>query len=356
MPDPNDRDPNDRIDDGGGGSHPFLTEKGLRLQQLGPRTDNSLPMTMPAYPPMDSYGSGAIPIEVETAPTDPFDFRADADKPIHNVRPSRKFPDPAKLARTPLTRYFETAPIVATKSSPLRAIGKLFIQIASDARLPLAMGSAWITGPSTIATAAHNLYDVTTRTWSRALEFHPAYDYYKTGTSLSCRVTSCYLPRTYMSNPATNHDVAICYVDRNIGDIVGHAIEMETITDEDFFNDNPVAIVGYPAGSGFDFGKQLWRSRGEYLFGQGSGQINGIDSDFAPVMATNFGGGASGCPWLAEDKLAGPGKYKAVGVTSGHAKLRYARGELNLNSLVSPYFGPKMFDLLNDDQVFHEFS
>ncbi|NNE01465.1 MAG: glutamyl endopeptidase, partial [Pirellulaceae bacterium] len=48
--------------------------------------------------------------------------------------------------------------------------------------------------------------------------------------------------------------------------------------------------------------------------------------------------------------------YQAVGVTSGHAKLRYVRGEPNLATLTSPYFGNRMFSALNDQSVFHDFS
>ncbi len=341
-------EPDDRIvypDGGGGGQHPFLTPKGLRLQQLGRKDDFSVPMELPDF----RESGSSLPIE---PPIDPFDFSADKNKKIFNVRPSAAFPRVETLAESPLTPYFQIRRAEKSQASRLRAVGKLFIQISSDTRLPLAMGSAWITGPSTIATAAHNLYDSNTRTWSRALEFHPGYDYYATDAKPTCRVTSCYLPRAYLTNPATNLDVAICYVDRNIGDIVNAKIPTRTVDDIDFFNKNRVAIVGYPAGSGFDFGKQLWQSEGEYLFGQGSGP----DSDFAPVMATSFGGGASGCPWLIADPDRGQGHYLAIGVTSGHAKLRYGRGELNLNSLVSPYFGPRMFAALNDDQVFHEFA
>ncbi len=107
-------------------------------------------------------------------------------------------------------------------------------------------------------------------------------------------------------------------------------------------------IVGYPASSGFDFGKQMWQSRGDYLFGQS----NRPGGDYAPAMATDFGGGASGCPWLVKEPFTG--EYVAIGVTSGHAKLRYLRGESNLMSLVSPYFGPRLFDLLENDRVYHE--
>ena len=199
-------------------------------------------------------------------------------------------------------------------------------------------------------TSAHNLYDFTSRRWSKALEFHPGYDYYTSKEQPTCRVTSCYIPRGYFDNPATNHDIAVCYVDRNIGDIVDAKIEMKPIDSNDIFNHTPVAIVGYPAGSGFDFGKQMWQSVGDYLFGRG----NGPGDDYAPAMATNFGGGASGCPWLISD--ADTGQYSAVGVTSGHAKLRYVRGEPNLMSLTSPFFGARMFDRLNDNPIFHDFA
>lgn len=72
------------------------------------------------------------------------------------------------------------------------------------------------------------------------------------------------------------------------------------------------------------------------------------------MIATNFGGGASGCPWIIKDPETE--RYQAVGVTSGHAKLRYVRGEPNLATLTSPFFGSRMFSELNDSPVFHDFG
>lgn len=122
------------------------------------------------------------------------------------------------------------------------------------------------------------------------------------------------------------------------------------IVKSDFFDNPKVAIVGDPAGSGFDFGKQMWQSVGDYLFGHS----NGPSDDYSPVLGTDFGSGASGCPWIIKDTETG--KYRAVGVTSGHAKLRYLRGEPNLASLTSPYFSHRMFSHRNDHAVFHDFG
>jgi V8-like Glu-specific endopeptidase len=327
------------------GEHPFLTPKGLRLQQMG-RNDTTVPMEMPVYPysaPFD-LSDGPVP------PVDPFDFKVGEDAPIHNVLPSAKHPSPASLGLRSLSSLYTTQLVATPQANELRAIGRLFIQVESDPSRDLASGSAWITGPSTVMTAAHNLYDFTTKTWSLALEFHPGYDYFSAEPLPTCRITSCYIPRGYFDNPTTNHDIATCYVDRNIGDIVNAQIPMLPVPSYDFFEHNSVAIVGYPAGSGFDFGKQMWQSQGEYLFGRSSGP----EDDYSPVMATNFGGGASGCPWLVKDPKTD--KYVSVGVTSAHAKLRYLRGEPNLQALTSPYFGFRLFDRLNDNPIFHEFD
>jgi V8-like Glu-specific endopeptidase len=358
MPDPYKPAPYepDRYDS----DHPFLTEKGLRLQQMG-RVGENYPIEMPSYPAIpdargldDVLPDGTVVDSIDpglSPAKDVFDFSLTNTAPIHNVSPSRQFPDPSALAKMSLAPYFKSQLASSPGNDQLRAIGKLFIQLASDPSKPLATGSAWIMGPSTIATAAHNLYDTNTGRWSRALAFFPGFDYYKMGTKpVSCRITSAYVSREYMSNPATNLDLAICFTDIHIGDIVDAKIETQTIRSADFFDSNPVAIVGYPAGSGFDFGKQMWKSIGAYLFGQRSGPTG----DAAPVMATDFGSGASGCPWIIRDGETG--LYKAVGVTSGHAQLRYVRGEHNLASLVSPYFGENLFDKLADDAVFHEFS
>lgn len=331
--------------------HPFLTPKGMRLQRMG-RKDATVPMQFPVYPygEFDSAAPYSPAPSIPIAEVDPFDFSIGEDAPIHNVLPSAKYPEPASLGLRSLSANYRTGLVDNPQASALRAIGRLFIQISADPRRELATGSAWITGPSTIVTSAHNLYDFSTRTWSRALEFHPGYDYYSAQELPTCRITSCYIPSGYFENPTTNHDIATCFVDRNIGDIVDAQIPMLPVNDYDFFNQTPVAIVGYPAGSGFDFGKQMWQSLGEYLFGRSSGPAD----DFSPVVATSFGAGASGCPWLVSDPKTGG--YASVGVTSAHAKLRYVRGEPNMQALTSPYFGPRLFDRLNENPVFHKFA
>jgi hypothetical protein len=80
-------------------------------------------------------------------------------------------------------------------------------------------------------------------------------------------------------------DIATCFVDKKIGDIVGAKISMKPIPGSDYFDRTKIEIVGYPAGSGFDFGKQIWQSVGDYLFGHS----NGPGDDFAPGVATGFG-------------------------------------------------------------------
>ena len=326
-----------------GDEHPFLTPKGLQLQRQGRKLDSSVPMSFPVYPHAEEK---AAPIPR----VDPFDFDEADDAPIYNLLPSAKFPQPEVLGHRPLTEFFKSRLVSNPQSSQLRAIGKLFIQVSPDPSAELATGSAWISGPSTIVTSAHNLYDFTSRSWSKAAQFYPGYDYYSPKPQPTCRVTSCYVPRSYFDNPTTNRDIAVCYVDRNIGDIVDAQIPMHPVDSIDMFNNTPFAIVGYPAGSGFDFGKQMWQSIGDFLFGHS----NGPQDDYSPVTATNFGAGASGCPWLVKDPSTG--KYVAVGLTSGHAKLRYVRGEPNLMSLASPSFGPNMFEQLNDSPIFHDFD
>ena len=360
----------------GDNDHPFLTPKGYRLQRQG-RIGDAPPL--PHYAP---GGASPMPGEIidgEIVYLDGFDDQGPIDQSfvdpeldgsysgsrytrpylswkdsrggIVNVRPSRKFPDTARLVRMPLTPYFETKPVRRPEQSQLRAIGKLFIYNPTNPWGEPASGSAWIAGPSLLMTSAHNLYDVTTRTWARWLEFFPGYNYYSTSDRPSCRITSCHIPRGYFDNPKANFDIAMCYVDRNIGDIVDAMIPSYPIEDSSFFDDTATAIVGYPATSGFDFGKQLWQSKGEYLFCRNSGG----NDEYSPVVATDFGGGASGCPWLVRDPR-GKDQYVAVGATSGHAKVRFEPGEPNLMATMSPLFSKKMFDILRDDHVVHEFE
>lgn len=340
MPQNPSHDPSDQ-------DHPFLTPKGLRLLR-GNNKRAPLPVDFPEYPPLGESYIHAVPESDEDF--DPFQLEQDFDQPLFNIKVADKFPDPDELGKQPLTSFYESKRVKQPHESDLKAVGKLFIQLSRDSRDELAMGSAWITGKNTIATAAHNLFDTNKRTWSNALQFHPGYDFYAKKKLPTCRITSCMVPKGYFKNPTTNRDIATCYVDKNIGDIVGAQIPMKPIPSSDFFDNTKVAIVGYPAGSGFDFGKQMWQSIGDYLFGHS----NGPGDDFAPVIATDFGGGASGCPWIVKDPDTQ--KYSAVGVTSGHAKLRYVRGEPNLASLTSPYFGHRMFSSLNENAVFHDFG
>jgi V8-like Glu-specific endopeptidase len=326
--------------------HPFLTPKGLRLLR-GNKENAPSPIDFPEYPLIAESFDGD---RDSNDKVDPFDFERGLDQPLFNIKVSAKFPDPDVLGSKPLTSHYQSQRVKQPQDSDLKAIGKLFIQLSRNPRHELAMGSAWITGSNTIATAAHNLFDSNTRAWSKALEFHPGYNFYATKGLPTCRVTSCLVPKGYFDNPTTNRDIATCFVDKKIGDIVGAKIPMKPIPGSDYFDRTKIAIVGYPAGSGFDFGKQMWQSVGDYLFGHS----NGPGDDFAPVVATDFGGGASGCPWIAKDPETR--KYHAIGVTSGHAKLRYLRGEPNLASLTSPYFGHRMFRSLGDNAVFHDFG
>ncbi len=316
-------------------SHPFLTDNGLRLQQQGARTESALPYSVSAE-------SFVPPPQLLTA----------AERhalPLQNVLPSRKFPDVRVLDRTPLTSFCSSRLVPSGSNPQLQAIGKLQISLSHLPQGESASGSAWITGPSTIATSAHNLFDVSKRQWSQSVEFLPGHNHYGKQRYPSCHITACSIPKNYFNNPSTNNDIAICHVDRNIGDIVGQQITMRTIYDNNVFQENPVVVVGYPAGSGFDFGKQLWVSKGEYLFGR----RNGPNDDFAPALASDFGGGCSGCPWLLREPN---GRYVAVGASSGHARLYQVMGEPNLMSLMSPFFGPKMFSALQSDAVFHQFD
>ena len=341
--------------------HPFLTPKGYRLMHDRKRVADSVPVEFPKFDAPIAAGTpvpigtpivDGVPIFPDSYPAEPFSTEPEYfyEAPLQNILPSKQFPDPKVLSDVPMTRYFDSKLVSNPQRGQLKAIGKLLIQVSDSPLAEPATGSAWIAGPSLIITSAHNLYEFSTGTWSKAIEFHPGYDYYARKEMPTCRVTSCCIPRGYMENPATNHDIAACFVDRNIGDIVGAEIPMRPVKENAFFDKTPVTIVGYPAGSGFDFGKQMWQSKGEYLFGRS----NGPGDDYAPVLATDFGSGASGCPWLVEDKKNK--KLVAVGVTSAHAKLRYRQGEPNLMSLISPYFGARLFDSLSHDHVFHEFA
>ena len=343
-----------------------LTEKGYRLMRTSPLTDQY--RAMPTVP-----GGGAVPMEESTRVVRPaevrqpypgpfFGPRMDAETSsdvatLQNLLPSRKHPDPWSLGDRPLRELYDSRPVRDDDDEQFRAVGRLVIHDDPVSWDRPAFGSAWVVGRYLIATCAHNLFDSNRRRFARSIEFYPGFDYYAQpfgldGTAVApvqCRVTEGRIPASFLNNPATNDDIAVCRVDRPIGDIIGVTIPVRPPNGPDYFDDHRVIVAGYPAGSEFDFGKRLWLSRGDYLFARRGGP----DDDFAPVVATNFGGGASGGPWLVR---VGDGSLRAVGLTSGHARVRYGRGELNLMSLQSPRVTAERWEKLQTDAVVRRFE
>lgn len=371
MPDPNDssrrrrRSSIPKPSTYGPYNHPYLTPRGFRLLNESPLVDDGVHARLPDPAAPDdtqkedleliSEDSGELDRADEAPRPGPFFAKSpngwnEGYSLIQNVLPSRKFPNPQVLATKPLDDHFASETVSRLEGSQLRAVGRLVIHLDRTRWGEPAFGSAWVVGKNMIATCAHNLFDFTHQTWSRAVEFYPGFDYYAGGEPVFCHVTSGYISRRYTKNPATNHDIAFCYVDRDIGDIIDATIPIQPPESNEFFENNKVTIVGYPGGSEFDFGKQMWKSRGAYLFGRS----NGPGDDFAPAMATNFGAGSSGCPWLSRDPITK--KIIAVGITSGHAKLHYQRGEMNLMSLTSPMLTQTKLDRLLEERVEHEFE
>ena len=362
-----------------GDPNSFLTPRGLWLQQNG-RVD--LPMGAPlpsTIPGNDSRQWMSDDQGFSTPAEQPLLGRFD-DRPLdagtlQNLRPAERYPNPAKLRSRPLTPLYVAAlanePIWTSPESwpagytpnqadltgtsnaigsVAKAIGKIVIRLPGKHAGQVASGSAFVTGPNTIMTCAHNLFDSNERQWSQGLEFYPGYDFYSSNPLPACRVISGVIPAAYLENPLTNHDIAICRVDCNIGELVGTELAPFQIDNIDFYDRHWVDIMGYPAGSGFDFGKQLWRSRGRFLFGVSGGG----EDEYAPAIATHFGGGASGCPWVHFDTQRQ--QHVAVGVTSGHARLRYDTGEPNLMSLTSALFTGRNLERLDDAFIEHTFA
>lgn len=343
-------------------SHPTLTPKGYDLMNSSPLKDQSYAMPSPSYrsadpPTTPIEGQDDQPIIVgdrrvpATRWPGPYFRERVADGVPQNFLASKKFPDPNDLVHQPLHRYFQTRQVQSTVAAlPVQAIGRLVIHIDANSWDQPAFGSAWIVGKNLIATCAHNLFDSNKRRWSRSIEFYPGFDYYSGSAPVHCKVTSCYVPSAYLRNPATNDDIGFCYVDQDVEEIVGQSIAIQPPETNAFYENHSVVIAGYPAASEFDFGKQLWVSRGEYLFGHRMGP----GDDYSPVIATNFGGGASGGPWLVQDSKNQ--RWSAVGLTSGHARLHYHRGELNLMSLSSPMITQARMDRIQTDRVTHRFD
>ena len=288
------------------------------------------------------------PREIGADPSSNASPRFAPDEVPRDLFRAQRFPDPEVLRNGPLNAHFRDQLVSDPKPAQFAAIGRLVIRTDGPEPMARGFGTAWAAGPSWLVTSAHNVYDSNRQVWSRSLEFLPGFDHYRQTDSPSFRVTGCTVPKSYLGNPKTNLDLAFCYVDGNVGDRVGATIALRPIRGIEVFDHTSVSIVGYPAGSSFDFGNQLWQSKGDFLFGQS----NGVGENHSPVLASSFGGGASGSPWLVEHD----GEYVAVGVTSGHGRLRYSPDEPNLMSLVSPLVTADLIEQLQQDAVYHEFK
>lgn len=190
----------------GDSGHPFLTQRGLWLQQNS-RVDLPQGIALPSNFPGGSGagGSSDIPvsgswIKTETDPNskEPPLLGRFRDEPLNegslqNLQPAEHFPDVASLRRGPLTQHYASAlasdriwddrstlplsPSITPKelnqanrafAHAARAIGKMVIRLAGKPASQFASGSAFVTGPNTIMTCAHNLFDSNERQCRRA--------------------------------------------------------------------------------------------------------------------------------------------------------------------------------------------
>ena len=219
MPGQQPYDSNERRRDGQYDAYPSQGD-------IPPHEQRPRPVEVGEYNPVAQSDEGKPPIAGFSAPGTPPGIASPVTWPsrdasaavgvIHNALPSKRFPDPSVLAKTPLSALFHSSLVAEPGETLLRAIGKVLIRLSNDSRQPPASGSAWLVSPSVIATSAHNLYDSTRRTWSASIDFCPGYDYYSSAPPITARATSCYIPKDYMANPTTDRDIGLCFLDRKV--------------------------------------------------------------------------------------------------------------------------------------------
>ncbi|HWM90114.1 MAG TPA: hypothetical protein VN493_05055 [Thermoanaerobaculia bacterium] len=165
---------------------------------------------------------------------------------------------------------------------PWRAIGKLFFTADGVDYV----GSACVISRDGLLTAAHNLYDVRTKTWSDDLWFYPAYN---GGSSVygSWRWDKMWVPDEWSKLDQEAYDVGLLRMrtsgGRSVGDVVGWLGYSVDRTVERSWID-----VGYPSDE-YE-GKRMMEEEGAYT--------RMLDSNKVVGKQGNMSGGASGGPWL----------------------------------------------------------
>ena len=175
-------------------------------------------------------------------------------------------------------------------------------------------------------TVAHNIVEANCQSLSTNIVFVPGLG--NTDQVDPSRIYSIVEKRyieDYPSIPSAANDVAICTLDRDISDV---SDPIPPILNPSFDFERCLAL-GYPSNHQPD-GNKMWQCNGEFMSGISS-QSDRI------IMASDFGGGSSGGPWVVETDEG----WRALGLQVGPVP------NLGGHYQGSAYFGSKVQELLN---------
>ena len=162
-------------------------------------------------------------------------------------------------------------------------------------------GSGVMVGPYSVLTAAHNVYDISSRLWAEHIAVSPGANsgsaYF--GTS---NVAKAFIPKEYFDGNE-NYDMALLTIDQAVGKQTGWATLC--VFDDDEFEDMNFWVTGYP---GDKEAGQLWEMKGP------------ISDAAALVLKHKIGTveGQSGSPlWQKSKKGKKPPRVVGVHVRAG---------------------------------------
>ncbi|OZE13437.1 hypothetical protein CH249_01445 [Rhodococcus sp. 05-2255-3B1] len=214
----------------------------------------------------DDRGISQPPTPQATTSTSRSGFNPDEHQVSEATLAARRVPDP--------TAY------------PYRTIGKLFF--VSDGKDYV--GSASAIAKDGLITAAHNLYDGASRSWSSKIHFVPAY-----ADSVApfgvWNWNKAWVYDEWVVHDTDAYDVGLIRLDpsstgKNIGDLLGYlGMKVERPAEGEWID------IGYP--SAIDGGKYMIESDGRYTRSLDGGKVVGKKG--------KLGKGASGGPWLLRD-------------------------------------------------------
>ena len=225
---------------------------------------------------------------------------------------------------------FNSQPVtdVSYLDPPYHSVGKLTFRSTdfwANCSLVEPYGTAWVIGNRTIMTCAHNIYESNCNAYSTNIVFNRAFNGTRNPQDMYSVVAYRIIPE-YPTVPSANNDVAVCIVDRDFPDDI---LRIPPIINPSSSGYQTCKAVGYP-GNKPDGLNKMWSCDGDFM-----PQLS--DPDDRIVMASDFGGGSSGGPWVVQTNDG----LRALGLQVGPAP--GAAG----NYQGSAYFGSKVNALVD---------